>query len=401
MNQEEKQENAHLYAVFAIMATLFTYAAVMMISAASVNKLADHFKVTDTTLSSIFRLFMAGFLCAAIFGGRISDRTRKMPVVASGCAFMAVGMLMFCKATHFAILPYAALIAGLGGGLAEVVGTALISDLYSGPRRTAMMNWLQVVFAAGAVASPLLFGHLLKLGINWRQGYLAVTLLCIAAALLAASASKSVKRQVESLDEQVSQVQIMLNPKVLQLSFGLLLYVGSEVGIVFWIAKYMEKDLLATPDMAAKSVAALWVGLGVGRWIATRLPSLMTDKNIIRWSLLLSVIITAMLLCAKHPTAGLALTFCAGVPLGPVWPTIVSRAGYLFPKQSGSVIGIVASVGCVGATTIPSVIGVLSDIVGIRMALWTSVIGLALSLLIMMIGKKSGQDCKSSPNIVL
>jgi MFS family permease len=50
---------------------------------------------------------------------------------------------------------------GLGGGFSEGTAMALMTDLYTGPRRTVMANWSQSMFGFGAIACPLAVGWLL------------------------------------------------------------------------------------------------------------------------------------------------------------------------------------------------------------------------------------------------
>lgn len=371
------------FAAAAAMGALFTYAVVLTLPQASVNEIAREFNVSDATLSALFRLLMLGFFCAAIGGGWVSDRLGKLPVVAIGCVLMSAGMLLFQQGGTFASLKVAAILAGMGGGLAEVVATAMISDLYYGPKRTSMMNWSQVIFSAGAFLQPLLFAKMLGMGIGWRYGYAVVAGLAVVAALAAAGASvKGRSLRHANAHGTVSWRVILKSRTVLRMSVALLLYIGAELGLVSWVAVYLERDLKASPEMAAAAVAVFWIGIGVGRFVATLLAGRLSDDTMIRLSFALGALFISVLLLMKSPSAALIMVFLAGVPQGPAWPTIVSRAGYAFPGQTGSVLGVVASAGCLGGVFLPTVIGRLSDEYGIRMALWTCVAALILGLTI-------------------
>jgi fucose permease len=353
---------------------------------ASVNQVGHHFGVTNSELGGVFRIFMIGFLIAAVGGGRLSDKYGKMPMMVVGCALMAAGMLAYSQAGSFGFLNLAAFIAGLGGGLAEVVSTALISDIYHGSIRTMMMNWTQVFFSAGAVVMPLAFARLLSSGLSWRGGYLVaagISAFCVLAVLYA---SKSVGKSVVHVhmhEDSHRWREIIRNMLVLRLSASLLLYVGAEIGLASWVAAYLQNDLKSSAPMAASAVAVFWVGIGFGRMVGAALSKRLSDNTMIRWGFGLGAIFEATVLLMHAPWLALAATFMAGFCLGPTWPTIISRAGGAFPKNSGAVIGIVAAFGCAGAAIVPPLVGRVSDATGLRAALWICVASLVMGLMIM------------------
>lgn len=371
--------------IVAIFIAIFTYAFVMTLPQASENELARSFNVLNASLSRMFRLFVLGFLAAAISGGWFSDRFGKINMVAIGCGLMALGMFLFYRSQSFVFLPYAAAIAGFGGGLAEIGGTSALSDIYSGAKRTSMMNFSQVIFSAGAVTQPLVFAKILQMGYGWKPGYIIAVGLCIIA-LGAAGFATTLGNKTGPSEHtaRVNWLQIAKNRTVMRLSISLLFYIGAELGVASWLANFLEKSLHATPSVAAGSVALLWIGVGVGRWIATFLTKYLSDMLLIRWSMALSTLAAIGLVVAKTPVEGISMAFILGLPMGPIWPTIMSRAGYVFQAQSSTVIGIVASTGCIGGALMMSLIGITSDSIGIRNALWIAVASLIIGLIVIM-----------------
>ena len=356
----------------------------MTVPQASVNQLEAEFRVTDSAFSALFRLFMLGFLAGAVFGGRLSDRFGKLPVIALGCVMMSVGMLISSQAHSFSVIPIAAMLAGAGGALAEVVSMALVSDLYHGAARTVMMNWTQLGFSAGAFIQPIVYARMLSVGVGWRSGYAAAGALGLVCVLLVAGASVADRRRARPAEQQagLSWWAIIRDRFVLRLAVCLMLYVGAEIGLSSWVAAYMAKDLGSSAPVASASVAAFWIGIGVGRLVAVRLSRRLSDHTLICWSLGLGAALQAALLLMHLPQAALLVTFAAGVALGPAWPTIVSRASGAFPANTGAVIGIVAAFGCLGAAIFPSVVGQASDVIGLRYALWICVVALVIGLVI-------------------
>jgi fucose permease len=273
---------------------------------------------------------------------------------------------------------------GCGGGFAEGVSTAVVADLYSGPRRTAVMNYFQMGFAAGAVACPLTVGQLLKWNMDWRDSFVGVSAICLVGAVLTLVPATSGREKLIKSETQTGRWRALLaDPLVLCLSLGIMMYVGSECGTANWLAAYFKQDLHATgvlAPLAPWSVSVFWFGIGVGRAIAAWASKHLSDYAVIRISLASAAVFVAVLLVQHHPPVALGVVFLVGLSLGPVWPTIVSRAAAAFPTQSGTVMGIVVAAGGLGGAFLAPSIGWIADSVGMRLALWACFAMLIINL---------------------
>jgi len=381
-------------ATMAAFASLFTYAVAMTLPQAAVNELGRSFRVSNTQLGIIFQLFMIGFFLTAVAGGRLSDKYGKLRVVAVGCVLLAAGMLLIGTARRFDALLAAAVLSGIGGGLAEVVAMAVVSDLYLGPRRTAMLNWSQFVFSVGATLQPLAFSRLLLSGLSWRSGFVGAAGLALICALLAAVAFTLRPRSLTVPHEDGERwTTLIKSVLVVRLSAALLLYVGAELGLASWIAVYLEKELSSAPALAAASPAVLWIGIGAGRLAATRLAGRISDRAMVEASCALGAVFQVALILVGEVRVALVGTFLAGVSLGPAWPTVVSIAGGLYPSRSGTVIGIVAAAGCLGGAIVPPLIGWFSDASTVRLSLTLCPVCLIVALSVLRGARRHVVEC--------
>jgi fucose permease len=341
---------------------------------ACIIEIGRSYNVSATQLGWLFRLSMLGFLVAVIFGGRYADGRGKMPSMAFGCASMAVGMFLFARADSFNASLVAMVLTGIGGGLAEGLGAATIADLYGGSNRTAMVNLGQVVFAVGAVAGPAATARLLGMGVDWRAAFVGSAAISVAAALVALVVVSTRREKPVIHHATDSDWRILLRDRfIIWLSLGIMLYVSAEIGVASWIAKYLADDLGAEVPLAAASVATFWLGIGLGRAGVTCAARRMSDVSLIGVSLALGACCCAGLLLASSPMAAMVMVLVFGICMGPVWPTIISCAGGAHPAQSGTVIGIVAASGALGAAIIPPFIGRVADAASMRAGLWMCV----------------------------
>ncbi len=315
---------------------------------------------------------MLGFLSTVVAGGHYGDKRGKLPVMVFGSVMMAGGALLFVWMDNFAGAMFAMFIMGAGGGFAEGVAMAILADLYWGARRTAMLNGAQVVFGFGAVGAPLAVARLLKIGVDWRSGYTGAGAVCLFAALLAFAAFKTGKeRPVADHQSSTDGLRELLSDRLIfWLSMGILLYVAAEAGQVNWMAAFFKRDLGASAPLAASSVALFWAGITCGRLTGAWLSQRMADVTLILLFLCVATFLQMVLLLSQSPVVAMVVVFALGFFMGPVWPTILSRASAARPERSGLLFGVIMSFGCIGAAVFPPFMGKASDIVGMRAALW-------------------------------
>jgi len=370
-------------ATAAAFASLMSYAVVLFLTPASNNELARFYHASYARLGQLPLVLMGGFLTAVIVAGRLSDRYGKLPAMLTGCLLMAAGLIVFSRAVSFDVIVGAAFLMGLGGGSCEGTAMAIIADLYSDHRRTSMMNMSQSIFGLGAVVAPIGIGWLLKAGMDWRLGYVGAAVVCVISACIAlAGMAMRCEKPSHSHEEHGGWREVVSDRLVVWLAFGLLLYVGAELGQSNWLSMYLHRDLHAGSALAATGLSCMWFGIGVGRVLAAWISRHMSELAVIRCSLALAAACQITLLLLHSPVAALAVSFGLGLGLAPVFPTIVSCAGAAHPKQSGTVTAIVIALGPIGGGAFSKAIGVVADHTGMRAALWLCVAALVVNLAI-------------------
>ena len=91
----------------------------------------------------------------------------------SGLFLYVVGGLISFIAPNIEVLLAGRFLQGLGGSAGQVVGRAMMRDLYSGRELAAKMSLTMAVFAAGPLIAPLL-GYTLTNFAGWRAVFLAM-----------------------------------------------------------------------------------------------------------------------------------------------------------------------------------------------------------------------------------
>ena len=370
-------------ATAAACSSLFAFAALATVTPAALNNIGRFYRASDTTLGLLFLIQSLGFIVMVILGGRLSDRWRKLPVLLIGCLTQAVGAFIFWNTSDLSVAATAMVIMGAGGGLTEGIAMAVVSELYTGDRRTSMLNASQVFFAIGAVTAPLVVSRLISLDMDWRLGYLWSGMACVVAGLIVISAMMTgrEKSMAEHRHEHHWKT-LVTDPLVIALSAGILLYVSAECGQANWLAVYFKKSLGSAEWLGAVSVSFFWGGIGLGRATAATVSRRIPNITTIIVSLALATLCQTALLLIPHPAIALGAVLLLGFCLGPVWPTILGTAGTAYPRQSGTLFGLLVGMGCAGIAIFPPLIGRLADLWGIRAPLWGCVGLLLINLVI-------------------
>lgn len=358
------------YAAAAAFASLFAFAlSVTVLPAAANEVIAQICHGSNALFGWIYPVWTVGFFICVLIGGRYADKRGKLPVMFAGCLLMGAGAYLFARAPGYYVALAAVLVMGAGGAFTEAISMALVADVF-GTRRTAMLNIAQLLFATGAVIGPLATASMLAQHVDWRWAFIGTAAVCLLAAVVClVSAARREERPLAHQHEGDWR-KLIRDRLILLFSLGILLYVAAETGQASWLAVYFKQHLKSQGQIAASTVAIFWAGIGVGRGTAAWLSRHVSDYSLICWSLGLAALLEAALLLSPSPGLALASVVLLGFSLGPVWPTIISRAGAAHPMESGVVVAIVVSAGGLGAALLPPAIGQVADAMGLWPALW-------------------------------
>ena len=317
-----------------------------------------------------FLLYLGIFLASLIVGPLIDHFGHKVNLLVSS-VIVAAAMLGFAFAHSFVAASFAAVLLGLGGGGLNTCTNALVSDLYR-EQRGPMLNLLGIFFGVGALFVPLLAASI--------EGLLTIPQLFGLCAALAAICSvgyglisfpQAGSSQGFSLRETLGVARY---EGVLLLAFILFFESGNEASIGGWTSTYVNSAGFSA-RAATLALAAYWAALMAGRILAARVLRAIGKSQLVVASALLSLAGCAILLTSH--LFGLLLVGAAliGLSYGPIFPTTLAIAGDRFPKQAGTVFGLLFSIALLGGMLLPWTVGQVSQGLGVRMGMVVPGIG--------------------------
>ena len=140
-----------------------------------------HFGLLDGRGSLTLSVFLAGFAMTPLFGGPLSDRYGRRPVLVGSLLVYAAAAIGCAVSPSFAILLVSRVIQGSAAGVCVSLPLAIIRDSLEGPAARNSMSQVTTVLGVVPVLAPVT-GAWVLLVTNWRgiytvQGALALLLL--------------------------------------------------------------------------------------------------------------------------------------------------------------------------------------------------------------------------------
>jgi MFS transporter, DHA1 family, multidrug resistance protein len=127
-------------------------------------------------------LYMVGIALSQIIMGPLSDRFGRRPVLLAGLGLMVLASVACSFAETLPQLIAARFLQALGGATGMVVSRAIIRDLYSRERISAMISLVIAVMMIAQMLSPLT-GGLLETAFGWRAIFYVITAISLATAV--------------------------------------------------------------------------------------------------------------------------------------------------------------------------------------------------------------------------
>lgn len=130
-------------------------------------------------------LFLVGFAVGQLFVGPLSDRFGRRPVLIVGMSLFSAASLLCAFSTGIEALIALRFLQALGGCCGQVLGRAILRDVYSGTGLARVMSLMMLVMAAAPLAAPLIGSQILKIG-TWHDIFFLLVglgLVCLLAAV--------------------------------------------------------------------------------------------------------------------------------------------------------------------------------------------------------------------------
>ncbi|MHC5033809.1 MAG: MFS transporter [Planctomycetota bacterium] len=299
--------------------------------------------------------------------GYCADRTGMRWLLGGGMCVVALGLLCIGRSETYVAVAFGMAVLGMGLGSCEALLSPLVAELH--PTTVAThMNVLHGFFPAGVVASSVLVGQALDVGVHWRSPFVVAALPALAVALVFLTArypgdGSRPKRTPLSVRSLLRSRTFWL------LAVAMALTAGCEGSILFWTPNFVQDEYAASALVGAGGLTAFCVAMAVGRFgtaSAVRfvpLPRLMTALAFLGACVALCLALVHSLPVSVVTLAG------AGLCVACFWPGVLTLATDRIAVGSATLLSMLSVAGIAGFGGIPLAVGLLAEHAGLRVGL--------------------------------
>ena len=349
-------------------------------------------------IANIGDLTLALFLTSSIVQlviGPLVDRFGYRPLAIAGFLVSGLSMCLLAVATGFQMALIACILLGVGAMCMNTVGNTLIPVvLFGGNDPARASNFGNAFFGLGLVVTPLLFSVM-----TYKPGLFVLGALFLV--FLVMAFGTRFPRAASGYQFSMA-VKLLGNPAVLVAALALFCYISLESSMNTWSKPYMTELLGGDQNPSAVANASLVLSLfGVAMMVGRFLTSMVKNLTNIGVRLIAAMSLVAVgtiltMVMTSSPALAIAAVVLTGLVFAPIFPTIVGVTFSKFdPSLYGSIFGIIFSVGLLGATFVPKIVGNLSRGASIQQSLLI-VLAMAVALFVVSFFLKSGSKAAGS-----
>ncbi len=382
-----KNNNDKKAAIVALLA-VFTLAMTFIILGAISVELISSMGITSGQFGTLVFAFFLSSCIVQLFVGPLVDSVGFKPVAILGFIVTAISLFLLSLASSLTFALFACILMGIGAMSLNTVGNTLIPIvLFEGKDPARASNFGNGFFGLGYILTPLIVVFMLNtLGMSYNSALVVMSVLMLIFLVFTLTATFP---RVSIGFKFTTAFKVLSKPAVLIAALALFCYLSLEISMGTWIRSLMD-ELYAGSAVAGASartgvvLSLFGVSIMIGRFISASVKNLtaMGAKLIVIMALVSLGAITLMVL-AGSPAMGIFAVVLAGLAFAPIFPTIVGVTFAKFePGMYGSIFGIIFSIGLLGGTFIPNIIGNLSEGATVQQSLLIAGIMAAILLVI-------------------
>lgn len=324
----------------------------------------NELKISGSVVGYMVAAFAITQLIVSPIAGKMVDTIGRKIMIVAGLFIFGFSELLFGLGRTVEILFISRMLGGVSAAFIMPAVTAYIADITTLSQRSKALGFMSAAISTGFIIGPGIGGFLAELGT--RIPFYAAGILGFLAAILSILLLKEPTRasdDVESAPSILGSVKRIFSPLYLipfvlifVLSFGLAAFESL-------FSLFVDHKFAFTPS----DIAIIITGSGVVGALAQLvlfdwLTKKMGEINLIRYSLILSAVLTFAMTIVSHYFAILFVTFFIFVGFDLIRPAVTSYLSKIAGNEQGFVGGMNSMFTSLGNIFGPILGGILFDI---------------------------------------
>jgi MFS family permease len=323
--------------------------------------LAGHYDLSSGPLGAMLTAGFAVALPAMLLTGRLVDRFGVAWGIGVPALAMALGLMLIGSLPPVPLLVIGVMLfsSGSGGFDVAINGAAMGDAVWRGPSRLTLLH---AGFSGGGVLGAVGGGALIGAGVDFQIVYPLVALAVLGAVAMTASSRWSNASTGESVPPAIALAMLPL-AALAGLAFL------AEGSMETWSAIYLRDVLGAGAFVGALGPGAFHAAMLVGRLIGAGVAGSLGAATTLLVAGSMTVVGMAVALVVPVPLLALPGMALAALGASFVVPVVVSLAADRAGRHAGRAASYVLTLGYAGFLVGPSLVGMLGELAGLRVAL--------------------------------
>jgi len=354
------------------------------------QSVSESFSLTETMAGFLPFAFFIAYGVMSIPSGFLVEKYGEKRMLVLAFSLTLAGALGFASSPTFPVFLISLFIIGSGVAMIQVIINPLLR-VSGGVENYAFTSVLgQLIFGSASFFSPLLYSYLV---VNINKGafnkpliemfsslvpqsmsWVSVYWVFVVIALLMIIVMLVTKFPQVELDEderigtKESYLSLFKNRYVILFFLALFAYVGTEIGISYWMSKYLlTYHGFDNETVGANTIAYFWGLMTIGGIVGLFLLKILDSKIVLRVFTILAMICLLLALFGPERTSLYAFPI-SGFFLSVMYPIIISLALNSVKSHHGSFTGILMT-GVIGGAVVQLLVGFISDIATLRLGM--------------------------------
>lgn len=319
---------------------------------------------------------LSGFV-SSHFARYLLGKFDRKSILQGACIGMILTLIGLAISPNFYVFLIFSMLFGLNSGIIGLIPNILVPLGSSREKKQQLISGLHAMYGIASLLAPLAVAGMSLISHNWRYTFLVVIIAPLSLLLYSFHETHKPHHQKPtlSLEEKKENKKKNFRPQMF-LAFMLSFAVASEVMLSSRLALYMRRVWNYNLELSSLYVTGFFISLLLGRLLFAGVKF----KRTLYFQLSMCLFFTAILVILGLFVHPLFLA-AAGFPIAPFYPLTITLISSEFPEDLDTAVSYMMATDSIMLALMHLLVGKLSDSFGIKHALFSGVIFLSCSFL--------------------
>ena len=343
-----------------------------------VSEIGTAFSLSNTSVGTIITMVFVGYLISPILTGELTDKIGRKKVLLAAFGVLISGLALVLFVDSVVAVGIGFFIIGMSFAMLELSMSSMLTDMRPNDA-SKILNLSRAFFAVGTVSGPFIAMLIINTTGNWVYSMLfalvMITVLFAVFLKLSFPLPKYPNQTMAKHDAPSLTLSLLKNKVVLVLCISMVMYLAIEAGITFYVSRYID-SITDNAVFSTLTLSVFWLCMAIGRFASTRFKN-DPIKMVAALSILAGIGLAVCMLFG-----GLSISIVSfgimGLGCSAMFPTLLAIGKNNFPKYTNTIFGILLSAAGIGGIIQPLIMGSVADSAGLKAALATVFVPIAL-----------------------